>query len=570
MALSCPFFMRLGSYSLLYGGYMCLYRFFTRIPETRTDMRLALLIIPLLVPGNLLGAEDSVEQRLDPRGIPGKLVICGGGQLPASVIEHFVEAAGGESGRLVVIPTASAKAAEAKREQFTDRWQDQGLQSVTLLHARSREEANAPKFASVLRDATAVWFVGGQQSRLANTYIGTAVETALDEVLARGGVIGGTSAGAAIQSRVMIARGNPIPIVTSGLDLLPGCVIDQHFTARNRKPRLLRAIADHPSCVGCGVDERTALLVDGRRFTVLGEGSVTVCLPESKQSRPAEIVLREGDVADLTALRRIARTRAAGRFPPQQVGRPHVEKGSLLLGGGGRMPKEVLQKFIEMAGGSDAKIVILPTAVDPVPERVSEVKIFQRLGATDVVVLPQRTREEVESDEFRQVLEAARGVWFSGGRQWRFVDAYEDTSALGLFRGVLRRGGVIGGSSAGASIQAEYLARGNPLGNREIMSEGYERGLRFLPGVAVDQHFAQRQRFADMSRLVETFPQLLGIGIDESTALFVTGKTGMVIGKNAVHFYDGTTAQGGDQPPLTLRSGQQYDLVSRTTVGKDG
>jgi cyanophycinase len=303
----------------------------------------------------------------------------------------------------------------------------------------------------------------------------------------------------------------------------------------------------------------------------LGEGTVTVCLPESKDSRPAEIVLREGDVADLTALRRIAKERTGAGFPPPVVGKPHVKTGSLILGGGSRMPQEVIRKFIELAGGPDARIIILPTASDPVPKQVSEARMFERAGATNVIVLPQRTREQVESEDFRKALDSARGIWFGGGRQWRFVDAYENTSAIDLFHGVLRRGGVIGGSSAGASIQAEYLARGDPLGNQEIMSEGYERGLGFLPGVAVDQHFSQRKRFEELSRLVATFPQLLGIGIDESTALLVQGRIGTVIGKNAVHFYDRRSPANRDEnEALTLRSGQHYDLIWRARAAEEG
>ncbi len=95
---------------------------------------------------------------------------------------------------------------------------------------------------------------------------------------------------------------------------------------------------------------------------------------------------------------------------------------------------------------------------------------------------------------------------------------------------MLRRGGVIGGSSAGATIQGDYLCRGSPLNNTDMICEGYERGLGFLPGVAIDQHFAQRKRFADMTALVKTYPQLLGIGIDESTAIVVQGSVAEVMG----------------------------------------
>ncbi|HUE74014.1 MAG TPA: Type 1 glutamine amidotransferase-like domain-containing protein, partial [Pirellulaceae bacterium] len=133
---------------------------------------------------------------------------------------------------------------------------------------------------------------------------------------------------------------------------------------------------------------------------------------------------------------------------------------------------------------------------------------------------------------------------------------------------VLARGGVIGGSSAGASIQAQYMVRGSPLGNEEMMAEGYERGLGFLPGAAVDQHFSQRKRFLDLTSVVRRHPALLGIGIDEATALVVRGQKGEVIGRGNVHFYD---HRGG--PPTEERdyqsvaAGGTYDLVERRVVG---
>ena len=120
------------------------------------------------------------------------------------------------------------------------------------------------------------------------------------------------------------------------------------------------------------------------------------------------------------------------------------------------------------------------------------------------------------------------------------------------------------GSSAGASIQADYLARANPLGNRDIMAEGYERGLGFIKGVAIDQHFAQRKRFKDMSSLVDRYPQLLGIGVDEGTALIVEGKVGKVEGKAKVHFYDRNQPVEEGKPDYeSVGHGGSYDLVAR-------
>jgi cyanophycinase len=178
---------------------------------------------------------------------------------------------------------------------------------------------------------------------------------------------------------------------------------------------------------------------------------------------------------------------------------------------------------------------VLPTAV-PRSETTDEVPGFlKRAEVANITVLTQRYAE-VETEAFQSALKSATGVWFGGGRQWNFVDAYEGTTAIELFHDVLRRGGVIGGSSAGATIQGEFLVRGHPLGNTVMMAEGYERGFAFLPGVAIDQHFAQRGRQPDLLPVIKRHPKLLGIGIDEGTAVVVTGSKAEVIGQHSAHF----------------------------------
>jgi len=158
-------------------------------------------------------------------------------------------------------------------------------------------------------------------------------------------------------------------------------------------------------------------------------------------------------------------------------------------------------------------------------------------------------------------LKEARGVWFTGGRQWRLVDAYLDTNIEELFHDVLRRGGVIGGTSAGATIQGEYLVRGNPLGNSEVVAEGYERGFGFLPGVAIDQHFTQRERLDDMALLKKAHPEMIGLGVDESTALIVRGTTMEVVGEHHVTVFDKQpTASAESADFAVLKSGERYDF----------
>ncbi len=238
------------------------------------------LIAILLFVSSTVTAEPPVEPT-DSHGLPeppvGSLVIGGGGELPAGVYQRFAELAGGAQGRLVVIPTATSDESLAKpedRQWYLDEWKSSGFQRVTLLHTRDREEANRPEFVKPLREATAVWIGGGDQARLEAAFVGTAVEQEIAGVFARGGVIGGSSAGAAIQSKVMIRGGEEHSDLGLGFDLLPMAIVDQHFLKRNRLMRLLEAVRVNPDRLGVGIDERTAIVVRGSQIEVLGDSYV--------------------------------------------------------------------------------------------------------------------------------------------------------------------------------------------------------------------------------------------------------------------------------------------------------
>ncbi|MGE0141802.1 MAG: cyanophycinase [Planctomycetota bacterium] len=224
----------------------------------------------------LFGCSSPAAADREPDFERRRLWICGGGTLPAAVVAGFMAAGGGERGRLVLIPTASASADDpAESAELLTIWRSRGAGDVAILHTRDRQRADSAEFVEPLARATAIWFGGGAQERLREAYLGTAVEAALHAAMQRGVVIGGTSAGAAIQSRVMIESGNPVPKITTGLGFLPEAILDQHFRARNRAVRLRAAVAAHPHLLGLGIDESTALVVDGRRAEVVGEGGVT-------------------------------------------------------------------------------------------------------------------------------------------------------------------------------------------------------------------------------------------------------------------------------------------------------
>lgn len=510
-----------------------------------------------------LTAEITSPAPVEVEGIgPGTLIIQGGGETPKEITDAFLNYAGNEKARLVIIPTASANA--DKGTGWTERWVEMKLASVTMIHTRDPKRANLEEFVKPLREATAVWIAGGDQQRLSDAYVGTLVEKELQALLKRGGVIWGTSAGAAIQSRLMIAGGKPpVAELSRGFDLLPGSVIDQHFVVRKREPRLLGVLHKYPGFVGFGIDEETALVVRGRTLRVIGKSTVTVLIPDGAGRPLRRMELNNRQSTDFTMLRKSAIVRTETPFPPKKVASPEVPKGSLLIVGGGGMPPEVLNKYIELAGGKDKTFIVLPTSnPDPIPANSGS--FLKRAGVTNLHVLPGRTKEEVNKPEVLALLDRADAIWFDGGRQWRFVDAYEGTPFYEKLHGVLKRGGVIGGSSAGATIQGEYLCRGNPLGPNDIICEGYEKGFNFLPGVGIDQHFTQRNRFADMLLFKKTYPQYLGIGIDEATALVVKGHVAEIIGRTRVCFYPGTPRDEKDF--ISVKSGEAFDFKTMKKV----
>ncbi len=230
----------------------------------------------------------------------GTLIVHGGGNVSSEVRDRFFELAGGTQAKLLVIPTADVENADDDGRLNT--WRSRKPSSVALLHASSREQAEAEQFVEPLKRATGVWISGGKQSVLAATYLKTPVERELSALLKRGGVIAGTSAGAAIMSRVMIVRGE----VREGFDLLPHGIVDQHFEARDRQQRLLKVLAAYPQRFGIGVDENTAAIVCGDRLSVIGESTVSIFA--TKRDEPPQRIerLKAGEMFDLKPLRELA------------------------------------------------------------------------------------------------------------------------------------------------------------------------------------------------------------------------------------------------------------------------
>ena len=242
-------------------------------------------------------------------------------------------------------------------------------------------------------------------------------------------------------------------------------------------------------------------------------------------------------------------------------------KGTVIVVGGGAMGPEIYQAFINAAGGPDALIVTVPNAggADGYAQDGQSTRGWKQYGAKHVYTYFTKDRKLADADSFVAVLKKAGGVWFEGGRQFHLVDAYAGTKSEAAFNDVLARGGVVGGSSAGASILGDFLVRGAPSSNNLIMDyPGYQKGFAYLRGVGIDQHVVARERLADLAdSIIPRYPKLLAISEDEGTAWVVRGDTATIIGRNKAFVYNGNDAPDAGKPLLTLYPGDTYNLATR-------
>jgi cyanophycinase len=246
----------------------------------------------------------------------------------------------------------------------------------------------------------------------------------------------------------------------------------------------------------------------------------------------------------------------------------------VIVGGGSTNGTGIVEKFIELAGGPDKKFVIVPTAggnrtaAGAVREYKEEAEIASWLkrGLKNVRMLHTHDPKVADTESFASVLREADAVWFNGGRQWNIVDSYAGTLTYREFHNVLARGGVIAGSSAGATIQGEYLARGDTSGPNVMMTEelNHQKGFEFLRRSAIDQHINARNRWDDLIPVIAKYPTLLGLGLSEGTAIIVTGDTFEVMGKWKVAVHDNTRLyQPWEKPYFVLSAGDVYNMKSR-------
>lgn len=222
----------------------------------------------------------------------GQLVIIGGAEEKegeCKILREFVRRAGGVKARIAVMTAATSLPREVG-DDYIRAFERLGAEDVRVVDTERREDASDSRYLEIIENCTGVFFTGGDQARITSLLKDTELDAAIHKRYSEGIVVGGTSAGAAMMPDEMIIEGesetNPrvdVVAMGPGMGFLPGIVVDQHFAQRGRLGRLISALAQQPAVLGLGIDENTAVIVNGDEFEVVGEGAVTV-IDESEKT----------------------------------------------------------------------------------------------------------------------------------------------------------------------------------------------------------------------------------------------------------------------------------------------
>lgn len=249
-------------------------------------------------------------------------------------------------------------------------------------------------------------------------------------------------------------------------------------------------------------------------------------------------------------------------------------RGAEIITSGGRAADSL---FISLLGGSDAKVVFIPTAASSLrsdsgtiwnpDEEINKVifkqDLLKRFNLNNITVLHTRNHEEANTENFVAPLRDAKAVWISGGNPGRFMAIYQGTLLEKELKVFLQRGGIIAGESAGAIVQGSYTLRGNP-DKPVLMVEGSEKGLGLIQNVAINPHLSAQKRENELVTIIDRYTYLLGIGIDDNTGFLIRDGIGEVFGSGRIAIYDNKKYKAGWY--YWLKPGDKFDFGKKSPV----
>ena len=248
--------------------------------------------------------------------------------------------------------------------------------------------------------------------------------------------------------------------------------------------------------------------------------------------------------------------------------------GTQIITSSGKAADEL---FVKTIGDRNAKVVFIPTAAsslrsqnltiwEPGSEENKEkfaADLRERFQLEQITILHTRDRKLADSDAFVQPLREAKGVWISGGNPGRFMATFGGTKVEKELKAFLKRGGVLGGESAGAIVQGSYTIRGNP-DKPVLMVKGSERGIGLLENVAINPHLTANKREQELITIIDRYPKLIGIGIDDDAGMIIKNGVGEVFGTGRVAIYD--NIKHGGNWYYWLKAGDKFDFNKRTRL----
>jgi cyanophycinase len=459
-----------------------------------------------------------------------------------------------------------------------------------FLHWDCPEDPENSRFFAALEEATGIWIPAEDQSWVIQRFAGdplkpTRFQLALRNLVARGGVVGASGGGMASLSETVIAGnvhdkdGGWIRArLAFGLGLFQGTLLDQNFniwsgrverltdTLRNgpRLDRVARTPGVQRRTIGLGMDRQTVAIVSGNTIRAIGEGNVHVFVQSNGGRTVAWHRLAPGDkplvLAAVSARERAAVQPAKSRDAGNPFGAP-PGKGTVVLHGG-KSTVEMYDLFPRLTGKTRPMLVHCPSASDRY-HRMSNQELMAsdlaKLWKTDAVrslrFINAGRPEQAEQPDFCGLLDKADALWIMGGDQGDLTALYVNPIRPTLFqkkvRSIVERGGAVGGSSAGCAAMSDVMIVGTVAGdNRGPARAVLSRGFGVLSNVVAEQHFDARQgrieRFAELLRnkrqIANISPgcdpgRMVGLAVEESTALIVRGNRLTVAGKNKAHVF---------------------------------
>jgi cyanophycinase len=538
----------------------------------------------------------------------GSVMLHGGGNGVRDYVRQvFLRLAGGSDARVVLLPsdyeqrepgeTLDAYEKRLSGPRGYGRWRDlcrDNHASFQFLFWNCPEDPGNAKFFSALEGATGIWMPADDQEWVIKRFAGdplkpTRFMLALRNLLARGGVVGASGGGMASLAETVIAgdadnknAGWFQARLTFGLGLFQGTLLDQNFDFwSGRVERLTDALRNGPQLdrvartpgvqhrtMGIGVDRQTVAILCGNTIRTIGERHVHVFVQSNGGRTIAWHHLSAGDkpLALTTApARNLAIEQAADADAGNPFGAPKG-KGAVVLHGG-KNTAEMYDLFPRLTGKTRPTLVHCPSASSRY-RRMSNEELMSsdlaELWKTDAIenlrFVNADRPSRAEDPDFCRILDDADALWFMGGDQENLSSLYVNPVQPTLFQrkvcGIVERGGVIGGSSAGCAAMSDVMIGGNVPGDgRGPARAELSRGLGVLSNVVAEQHFDARQgrieRFAELLRnkqeLANASPgcdpeRMIGLAVEESTALVVRGNRLSVAGKNKAHVFLKSTA----------------------------